>query len=308
MLGSNINVSTADLRLLAILLEERHVSRTAARAHLSQPAMSRALQRLRIAFGDELLVRGDGVYRLTPRAERIERELPVLLGQLDALVGDAEFDPASASNAFRILGTDYIARVLAPRLLPRLLDRSPRSTVSFESWNDRVFDDLERGRSDVAIRAVPGREGLRSEELFGDRYVCVMATDHPYAGKKRLTLKQYLGCRHIAVDLGEGRQPTVDGRLEASESARDIVLRAPHFDTAVATARATRLVATVPLGVALGPDLAIVAVPREIERLSFRLVWHPRLDAEPAQQWLRDLIRSVGRDIAAERRRRGPSR
>ncbi|MEK8174932.1 LysR family transcriptional regulator [Streptomyces sp. M19] len=108
------HIERVDLNLLAplaALLAERHVSRAADVAGMSQPAMSRALQRLRETLGDELLVRTPGGYRLTPRAERVQRELRTVLPRLESLFAPEEFDPA---EAFRVAGTDY-AQVFAPR-------------------------------------------------------------------------------------------------------------------------------------------------------------------------------------------------
>ena len=92
------NIDLNLLRALQPLLEERHVSRAAKRSFLSQPAMSRALDRLRDAFGDPLLVRSGRAYERTPRGERVLREIETIMGRLDAIVHDEEFTPARAGS------------------------------------------------------------------------------------------------------------------------------------------------------------------------------------------------------------------
>src|SRR6185437_15572486 len=91
----------------AALLEERHVTRAAERSGLSQPAMSRTLARLRQVLDDQLLIRDTGGYVLTPRAQRIQRQLAGLLPQLATLFTAEVFDPAIAEEHYRLAATDY---------------------------------------------------------------------------------------------------------------------------------------------------------------------------------------------------------
>ncbi len=109
------NLSHIDLnQLLALqaILEERHVTRAAARASLSQPAMSRVLSRLRVALGDDLLVRSGMRYERTPRGDRLLQELEVLLPRLNAAIGGEDFDPSATQQHFRVTGTDYAGIIL----------------------------------------------------------------------------------------------------------------------------------------------------------------------------------------------------
>src|ERR1700729_4353447 len=130
-------VLRADLNLLpalSALLDERQVSRAAARVGMSQPAMSRTLQRLRNVLGDDLLVRGRGGYQLTPQAERIQRQGAELLPRLGNLFRKKEFDPATATDVFRRSGTDYATTILGPALFQKIFRQAPHATLSFETW------------------------------------------------------------------------------------------------------------------------------------------------------------------------------
>ncbi|MEU5540516.1 LysR family transcriptional regulator [Streptomyces sp. NPDC020362] len=298
------HIERVDLNLLApltALLEERHVSRAAARVSLSQPAMSRALQRLRAAFGDELLVRGAEGYQLTPRAERLRLQLRSVLPQLEAMFTHSAFDPATAAEVLRITGTDYATAVLGPALFQRLFQQSPDSRLTFRAWHDDALGDLERGLTDLVLTAVPAPPALRTQQLLEERYVCLLSAGHPLAGRARLSLDEYLSCSHIEVTVTEGRQGLLDQRLGSLAAPRHISLSVPHHAVAPLAIPGTGLVATLPRRLvaqhATDPGLRCVPAPREIEPMTYRMIWHPRLDDDPAQNWLRTTIRAVTAEL-----------
>lgn len=298
------HLDRVDLNLLtplAVLLEERHVSRAARRANLSQPAMSRALQRLRETLGDELLVRGGSGYELTPRAERVQRQLVAVLPRLELLFAGETFDPAAAAESFRLAGTDYPPMVFGPALFQRVFRQSPHSTVAFRSWHDGVFEDLTRGLTDVVFYGVAAPPALRSEKLFEETFVCVMSADHPLGDRTQLHLDDYLRCSHVLVDIVEGDQTVIDRRLNAIGTPRTASLSVPYHAAAPLAVPGTTLVATLPRRMALqhaqNPALRLVPAPAEIEDMTYYMSWHPRLDDDPAQRWLRDAIRTVTADI-----------
>ncbi len=291
------HINSVDLNLLPALialLDERHVSRAADRVRLSQPAMSRALQRLRRALDDELLVRGRDGYALTPRAERIQRELAAFVPRLDALFAPEQFQPREAAQTFRLAGTDYAVSRFGPELFRRLFAESPHSTLRFETWHDGVFDDVDRGVLDLAFFGASVPAQLRSQRLFTEQFVCVLSADHPLARRRRLTLAEYLDCSHVVVATERGLQPAIDQRLQSLGSPRRASLTVPYHAAAPLAVPGTVLVATVPAGIAEpSADLAVVAAPKEIEPLQYSMTWHPRLNRDPAHVWLRDLVRSV---------------
>src|SRR6201999_583854 len=213
-----------DLNLLPplmALLEERHVSRAADRLALSQPAMSRALQRLRRHFADELLVRGPDGYSLTPRAERIRAQLATVATELDHLFATETFDPATTPQSFRLAVSDYTVAAFGPALVRNILAQWPDSTVICEVLHARSFDKLDAGTLDLVIygRAAPDR--YSSQHLFTDRFVCVVATEHPLAQRTSVSLPQYLRWPHLSIEVG---QAWVDMALEARGAARRVAV------------------------------------------------------------------------------------
>jgi DNA-binding transcriptional LysR family regulator len=289
-----------DLNLLpplAALLEERHVTRAAERSGLSQPAMSRALARLRRLFDDQLLVRAGGGYVLTPRAERIQRQVAGLMPLLETLFAAEVFDPASAEEHYRLAATDYALLLFLDQVAREVNKLSPRSALRIESPRDAVFDDVLHGRLDLSFYVASPPAAFCRELLFEDICVCVMSADHALAKRKRLTLDEYLRCSHLVIDIIDGEQPLIVHRLRELGLARRAGITLPLNAGAHAALPGTNLVATLNKRLVDryvdDPELAVVAAPVELEPFHYFMFWHPRLDHDPAQKWLRDTIRAV---------------
>src|SRR2546429_7184414 len=289
-----------DLNLLpplAALLEERQVTRAAERSGLSQPAMSRALARLRQLLDDQLLVRDGGGYVLTPRAERIQRQLAALMPQLETFFAAEVFDPATAEEHYRLAATDYPLLLFLHQVAREVNTLSPHSVLRIESPRDAVFDDVAHGRLDLSFYVAALPAAFSQELLFEDICVCVMSADNPLAKRRRLTLDQYVRCSHLVIDIIDGEQPLIAHRLRELGVARRAALTVPLNAGAAAALPGTNLVATLNKRLVDryvdDAALAIVAAPVELEPFRYVMVWHPRLDHDPAQQWLRDTIRSV---------------
>ncbi|WP_435124941.1 LysR family transcriptional regulator [Actinacidiphila sp. bgisy144] len=299
-----VHIERVDLNLLvplAALLEERHVSRAAEVAGMSQPAMSRALQRLRDTLDDELLVRTPRGYRLTPRAERVHRRLRAVLPRLEGLFAPEGFDPASAAEAFRVAGTDF-TQVFAPAVFQRVFRESPRSTLHFRTWHDAIYEDLDRGVVDLVFfaRSTP-LTALHTEHLLDDRFVCVLSADHPLAERPEIALAEYLDAAHVVVGtLGE-RQTAIEQRLEDLGEHRRAGLTVPYHSLALRSVPGTRLILTLPARLLAvqrpDPGVRILPAPEEVRPLGYQMAWHPRLDGDLGQRWLRNVIRTVTSEL-----------
>jgi DNA-binding transcriptional LysR family regulator len=290
-----------DLRTLVVLLEERNVSRTAVRFHLSQSTVSRALQRLRGQFGDELLVRSGGDYELTPRAREIQRELALLLPRMENLVAGRSFDPSTATGTLRIIGTDYSTTTLGPLLLPRLALAAPGLEFRVDQRDEHSYADLERGRADLALSPVMPATPLRWEQLFTDDVVCVVDREHP-AGD-RFSLADYVAARHVVVMPLSQDQPLIERWLQDNGHRRVATLRVTHFSAATIALPGTALVATIPRRLTeaqpMDPRLRLVEAPEEFDAFAYGMIWHPRLESDPAHRWLREMVRAAAKDLAS---------
>jgi DNA-binding transcriptional LysR family regulator len=285
---------------LDALLQERHVSRAAARVGLTQSAMSRVLARLRDALGDPLLVRSGRSMVLSPRAERLARPLHLAVANLErVLAGDEVFEPATSRRSFRVATVDYGSAVVVAPLMRTLTERAPHVDVSVEPLRSDSLDDLESGTLDFVL--APRRKssaGIVWSKLPTDRFVSVVRKDHPRVGRK-LDLDLYCSLPHVVV-VPE-RRPTnvVDKLLSNLGRRRHVALRVPSFLVAPLAVRNSDMILTTPEGIAnlFAPslDLRVLAPPLPLEGVSLALAWHERQRVDPGHAWLRRTILDAAR-------------
>jgi DNA-binding transcriptional LysR family regulator len=294
------NVDLNLLRAIQPLLEERHISRAAKRAFLSQPAMSRALNRLRATFGDPLLVRSDGAYERTPRGERVLRETEAIMRRLGALVNDQEFIPARSRERFRMAMTDHSSTILLPNVLERLRKDAPDSELVVSAVGPHTYDEVAAGRIDLILCAEEVPPELENEIVFNLDFVCLVGA-RQRVKSHRITLKQYLQLPHAMVLTGDGHQAMVDQPLRALGQKRHIAVRIPFYIPAILAIAQTDLVLTVPRTLANMAKqistLRTIEPPRELKPYPYFMSWHPRQTNEPAQLWLRDQVRTAARNL-----------
>ncbi len=291
----------ADLNLLvvfAVFAEERSVSRAAQRLLLSQPAVSRALQRLRDTFHDDLFVRTAAGYELTPKAQRLLQELEKMLPRLDRLLSGQHFDPSVEEATFRIGGTDSSASTLAPLICCKVLPNAAKVRFEYVNWHKGSFDDLSHGSVDLVIAAdlVEVPAPLQSQWIYDEEFVCVVDARSPF--KNKLTIKQYIRARHVAVSLLQGMQVAPDKRLMSQGYKRQVAFQVGYHGTAVRCVRGTDLIATVPrrFAEAMMPSRAIkvLSAPPEVGGFRYLMSWHPRVNSDAAHAWLRSTIQDLG--------------
>lgn len=291
------HIRQSDLNLLAslqALVEERSITRAARRMFLGQPAMSRVLDRLQVMFKDELLVRTVNGYEATHRALHIHTELETLLPRIEELLRGDAFNPAEATDSFRIAATDHGAVVLLPTLMEAMARAAPGTQVEISPWDNDVFRKLETNALDLALWVNEAPPPLRTEPLFRERFVCLLRAAHP-VGNRALTLKRYLRQRHLAISLAEGRQALVDRTLDQLGYRRDVHLRVPYFGLVGSIVECTDMIATLPMRLAKRlaavSKTRIVPAPTEFQEFTYIQVWHPRGDSDAAQRWFRELIK-----------------
>jgi DNA-binding transcriptional LysR family regulator len=301
----NMHIRSMDLNLLQpleALLTERHITRAAKRCFLSQPAMSRALERLRVMFADPLLVRRGRSYERTVRGEHVLQELQSLIPRLAGMVHGETFDPARTHERFRIALTDHASMILLPELLKHLRAASPNVRVDVSAWTDRCYDDVAAGRLDFALSAEAVPPSLETEVLFTLDFVCLTGTSQT-VGTRRLSLRQYLELPHVVVETWEGQQTLVDRQLAQRGAKRRVAVGMPFFVPAVFAIAHTDLVLTVPRRLAsmTAPiaGVRMVEAPRELESFPYFMAWHARVANERAHMWFRKALRSAARGSGA---------
>src|SRR6202041_1316317 len=192
----------ADLNLLitfAAIAEEKSITAAASRLLLSQPAVSRALQRARAMFEDDLLVRSPNGFELTLQGRKILQELEGLLPKMENLVAPALFDPMREKSHFRISGPDNVCTVVLPRLCRQYANGLYQVQFEFLPWQSGIPELVEHGQLDLVLR---NDEGLlpshfQLERLYKEDWICAVARESHFGD--RLILKQYLAASHIVV-------------------------------------------------------------------------------------------------------------
>ncbi len=291
------NLRKLDLNLLVtldVLLAELNVTRAAERLNFSQPSVSVHLAKLRDVLGDPLLLPGPRGMRATARAEALREPLRQALEALEQAVAPARpFDPALATQTWRIAATDYAESTIVLPALQRLRVAAPGTRLAIvEAAPPRIEKQAEQGEIDLGFHTSEGAPaGLRRRVLFAERYVLAGRADHPRL-KRRPSLAQFSKFEHAIVspDGGGFAGPTDDVLAKAGLSRR-VVLSVPHFLFLISALANTDLVAMVPARlVRNNPALRVVESPVEVPGYEMAMLWHERSHRDPAHQWLRTHI------------------
>ncbi len=296
-----LNIHGIDLNLLpalAALLRQRNVTRAASEAGLSQPAMSRALGRLRALLDDPLLVRGSRGFVLTPRATALQPQLEAMLGGLGAMLRPPVFDPALARRTIRLAGADSHSVGLLPPLMARLARDAPGIDLRMEPYGVDLQARMESGAIDLAfaVASSPLPPGAMSAPVTEDRLALVMRQDHPAAGRD-WSIADYGRWGHVGVALLGDGQSDLDAELAAAGVQRRMALVTPHFTAALAAVAETDLVTTISerfarrFADAFG--LVLKRPPLIGIDMQVTIVWSHVRNSDPVLAWFRALLTEV---------------
>jgi DNA-binding transcriptional LysR family regulator len=293
-------MSRPDLNLLIaldVLLTEGSVARAAKRLRLSPSAMSRALARLRETTGDPLLVRAGRGLVPTPRALELRESVAQLVQDAEAVLRPAEtLDPKRLVRTFTFRNREGFVETFGAAILARVNADAPGVRLRFLPKPDKDSASLRDGRVDLETGVIGKDTGpeVRAQALFRDRFIGVVRKGHPL-GEGEMTVGRYVDGRHILISRrGLDRGP-VDTALEPLGLTREIAVTAGSFSEALSLAAATDLIACVPERYTghLRAGLHSFPLPIAVPEIRVSLLWHPRMDADPAHRWLRDCIRAV---------------
>ncbi|MEU9454171.1 LysR family transcriptional regulator [Streptomyces sp. NPDC048277] len=294
-----------DLNLLIALdalLEERGVGAAADRLHLSQPAMSRTLGRIRKATGDEILVRSGRAMLPTPYAEQIRDEVHQLVTRAQAVLSPtAEVDPATLERTFTLQCNDVVADALLPRLAAPLAVGAPGVCLRVLGEADTSVDELRRGRVDLQVTdEAPQHADTRSTTLLTDTLAVVGRRDLPHDPS---TWAGFAALPQVVISRRGRVRGRIDDLLEARDLRRRIAFSVPTLALALRTVAAHELITVAPVllgGQALPTPLRTYPLPVETPAVPAVLAWHARHDRDAAHRWLRtlvaDTLMAIGRD------------
>jgi len=289
-----------DLNLLVtldVLLVEGSVARAAQRLRLSPSAMSRALARLRAATGDPLLVRAGRGLVATPRAIELRSRVGPVVQECEAVLRPVgKLNIFQLARTFVLRSSEGFVENFGPILIARIGKEAPGVQLRFIPKPNKDSALLREGTVDLETGVVEQTTSpeLRVQALFKDRYVGVVRTGHPLT-KGKITPARYAAGRHIGVSRDASHDP-IDAALAPLELKRKIVISlVAGFSTALALARHSDLVATVPERHTgnLREGLHSFTVPVPTPEFTVSMLWHPRLDVDPGHRWLRGVVREA---------------
>ncbi|HCT07106.1 MAG TPA: LysR family transcriptional regulator [Pseudomonas sp.] len=289
-----------DLNLLItldVLLAEGSVARAAERLRLSPSAMSRALARLRETTGDPLLVRAGRGLVPTPRAVALREQVSRLVQEAQGVLRPAEsLDMARVERTFTLRTSEEFVENFGPALLARIAREAPGVRLRFVTKTDKDTALLRDGSVDLETGVVDASANpeVLTQALFRDRLIGVVRSGHPLS-QGTVSIRRYAEGQHVYVSRRGQARGQIDDVLESQGMPRQISTIVAGFSTAIALARDTDLIASVPerYTVHQREGLHSFALPLVLPTFTVAMLWHPRLDADLAHRWLRGCLREV---------------
>jgi DNA-binding transcriptional LysR family regulator len=289
-----------DLNLLVtldVLLAEGSVARAAQRLRLSASAMSRALARLRETTGDPLLVRAGRGLVPTPRALALREQVSHLVQDAEVVLRPAEtLDLKRLIRSFTLRTSEGFVENFGPDLIARVGAKAPGVQLRFVQKPNKDSAPLRDGSVDLETGVVGKTTGpeVRTQALFRDRFIGVVRKGHTLSHGK-ITAARYAAGKHILVSRRGLDKGPIDDALQPLRLEREIVTIVGGFSTALALARSSDLIASVPERHTgkLRENMHSFPLPFAMPEITISLLWHPRLDADPAHRWLRGCVRDV---------------
>ena len=299
-----------DLNLLPVfiaLMEERSVTRAAERLGMTQPALSNALARLRTTMRDPLFIRARYGVQPTPIALELAPLIAEALAKIDhAVLGQQDFDPATAERLMTIAPNGYVEFVLAPVIVARVSAIAPGIQLRLMPYgNDLIETGVTSGMTAMALgRVIDPPDNLVVQHLMDDGFACVVRTNHPSVGKS-VSRKQFERLKHVNV-LPPGRlRAGLYEALDQQDLRREVAVSVANFLAVPEIIAVTDYCATLPRLIChrLADDrrLRVVPAPVDLGTFPVEMAWHVRYRSDPAHRWLRSLIGDLAQELSAIR-------
>ena len=293
---STAHLMNVDLNLLValdVLLEERHITRSANRLNITQSAMSRRLNRLRQTFDDLLIFSTPNGYVLTSRGTQLVGPVKDILHKIQGTLSEPTFDPEMAKGEFKICTMGYGEIVVVPKFMEILSQETNDVEITIIPRNIYSNAPILEDKAEILFGA---RLGVTSNDctikpLFEDKIVCIMSEGHPLANCE-LTLDGYLDYPHSIIHTSSRSGSYVDNVLAQLGHKRKIQKRSPNWGCSLLSLFTTNLLATVPerMGQALAKSgsLVIKKLPYDIPPSKYEMLWHNRYNDDPRHKWFRE--------------------
>lgn len=283
------------LRIFDVIMAERNVTRAANLLHMTQPAVSNALNRLRYELDDPLFIKTHNGVSPTQKAQLIAPVIRDALARINGVLVKSEFDASASKAMFRVAMSEYLASQSLRALVEVQNSSAPGVRIHLRPFTlETAVQQLERGEIDLAAGVctglLPSLRTLPFETLY---FVLAMRKGHPLLARKKLSMDDFLGARHLAVNIfGIMDAPAiVDKELAAVGLRRNTFLTVNQFAMVPEILVNSDLVAIVPAGIAQNSAyrdfLQVIESPFKFQPRVESLIWHERTDCMPSHEWLR---------------------
>ncbi|MGK0497118.1 LysR family transcriptional regulator [Neptuniibacter pectenicola] len=298
-----MNLRSLDLNLLVVLqvlLEEQHVSKAADKLDMSQPAVSRALQRLRQTLADPILVRTAKGYDLSARAVAIRPQLKQVLLDVEGIMQPERFDPSKAKGVLKFTGLDLELVLLMPEVVRVLRLKAPHLRIEIVPQRSEHFDLLEQGEVHflaTGLQPKTVQDQYRRMEVITTSHVCVMDKNNPLA--KGMNLDQYVSASHGLVSITGKGPGAIDVILADMGYKRNVMLRLANFMSVSEFCANSDLIFTLPEIMAKhlmrNDALVIRPLPDGLATpdVRFYFYWHERFQHDPMCCWVRSELEAL---------------
>ncbi|TXH06403.1 MAG: LysR family transcriptional regulator [Nevskiaceae bacterium] len=295
-----MHLNRIDLNLFVVLdaiYSEGGITPAAKKLHLTQPAISHALGRLREMFGDPLFEREGRTMVPTPLARRMIEPLRRTLRSLEITLNEvSQFDPATSDKRFTVAVRDVLESTLLPAFMQRVTQRAPKIEIAVVRANRRDLEsELAMGTIDAAMDVpLPLSDQVHRQRVALDPLMVVARQSHPRVTRRKLSLVTYLQQDHILVSSRRSGPGLEDVELSRQGLQRRIRLRCQHYFSACRVVSQTDLILTMPGSYARVAsrffDNQVLPLPFPMPAMDAYLYWHANADTEPANRWLREQL------------------
>jgi len=304
-----MNLSQLDLNSLLILKQlivEKHVSNTALSLNMSQSSVSRALQKMRGFFNDELLVRTNYGYELTPKAESLKQDLTEVISSLERLVHKQKFSPETVTSTVRFFGLQPQIDALIPAFIAKVRIEAPNLIVSIDTTPKRHFEALIAGDVHFVMSShepPTGEQNIHRMTLAKRDFRLLMSKAHPLAAKE-LTPENLMQSQFGQISLQGEKNISFEEKFRAlgylkNKQSLHVPVQLSNFNSAPNIAAGTDLIFHLPTPFALAAckdeRLCVKGIPKELQ-LNFQYVylyWHKHFHDDPMCEWVRSSFKSL---------------
>lgn len=286
---------------LDALLTERSVTRAAEKLHLSQPALSASLARLRVHFDDPLLTRDGNTYRLTPLAARLGEQTAIALDAArKVFANEATFDPSTSTREFTVYGSDYAFATVGAAVANGVRQEAPGVRFRFVNHSPAIVEDPLNSLRTVDGMLLPHgfATGIPCLDVYDDEWMCLVDVDNPDVGEV-LTMDNLRDLPWVftyqsrSAFTPAGRQLQMIGIQPRIDVVVEGFLVLPFFIRG--TDRIGLVQRTVAERFVAAGEFRLLTPPFDVVPLAGALWWHPMHTEDPSHAWMREQFLRFGR-------------